>query len=304
MRRNLLASTLLLCSCAPGDAGSANAEQASLSAYFDCIDEEGLTLVAAHRGTDGRAAENALSSIRSVTARTAGLVEVDVAASADGVLFLHHDDTLDRSTTGTGSAEIPWSNLRTLSLRDAAGRVTAEPVTSLAALLDWVRDEPVILELDLKPSARYADVAALLEEKGVEDKVVVIAYTQAQARAIADAFPEAVISAGVDSLADLDALMAAGIPASRLLAWTGTEAPDPALYEALDARGVEVIFGTLGGRDSWDARIARSGNDDAYVKLAEQGVDILATDRPIEAHEILAETGRAGAGQACRAFLP
>lgn len=251
--------------------------------------------MAAHRGTDGRMPENGLESIRQVTATTNGLVELDVATSSDGVLFLHHDDTLDRTTTGTGPADIPWSELRELSLRDAAGRVTAQRIARLDEVLDWAEGR-AILELDIKQGTRYDDVAAILAEKSAGGRVVVIAYTLAQARLMASKFPDSMISATIRSTDDLEALVAAGVPKSRLLAWTGNDAPDPDLYRALDEAGVEVIFGTLGGRDSFDERIARSGEDETYAALGRDGVDILATDRPVEASEALRAGGRSGDG--------
>ncbi len=52
---------------------------------------------------------------------------------------------------------------------------------------------------------------------------------------------------------------ARGVDLTRMLAWTGTNEPNAALNVALAARGVEAMFGTLGGRESWDERFARSG---------------------------------------------
>lgn len=269
-----------------------------LAAYFDCLDAEGVTLVSAHRGTDGEMPENGLSSIKSVVERTGGLVEVDVASSADGVLFLHHDDTLDRTTTGKGPADASWRVIRALSLRDADGRVTAQGPATLRDLLEWA-DGEAIPQLDIKPSTDYDDVAAVLRETGAEARVVVIAYSLGQARLIARKMPDVMISATIGSLSDLDDLEAAGVRPERILAWTGNDGSDPALYAALQERGVEVIFGTLGGRDSLDVRIEAEGDDSAYATLAREGVDILATDRPVEAAKALAEAGIPTSAKAC-----
>ncbi len=76
----------------------------------------------------------------------------------------------------------------------------------------------------------------------------------------------------------------------RILAWTGTDDPSPELNEALDARDVPVIFGTLGNPgESIDGAIARSGEEGRYRAIAETGVDIIATDRPIAAYQALRE---------------
>ena len=261
-----------------------------LPAWFDCLDREGIALVSAHRGTDGRMPENGLASIQSVVGRTGGLVEVDVATSSDGVLFLHHDDTLDRTTTGRGPVDAAWDTLRTLSLRDEDGRATAQGVTRLDDLLRWAEGKAII-QLDIKQGTDYDDVAAVLRETGASDRVVVIAYSLGQARVLARKMPGVMISATVQRTDDLEALIQAGIPADRILAWTGNDAPNPRLYEALDEAGVEVIFGTLGGYDSLDEEFAAQGRDEGYAELAREGVDIIATDRPVEAARALGEGG-------------
>ena len=292
----LAGGALAACEQQPGDGttstavASSGAPTSDLPAFFDCLDRNAVTLVSAHRGTDGQAPENSLRSIEAVAGRTGGLVEVDVATSADGVLFLHHDDTLDRTTTGRGNAAADWAILRTLSLRDEDGRVTAERPTRLDELLRWAEGR-AIPQLDVKPTTDYDDLAAVLRETDAEARVVVIAYSLGQARLIARKMPEVMISATVERSADLDALRDAGVRLDRVLAWTGNDAPDPELWDALDAAGVEVIFGTLGGRDSLDERIAARGDDDAYADLARRGADVIATDRPLEAAAALRANG-------------
>ena len=261
-----------------------------LPAFFDCLDREGVVLVSAHRGTDGQMPENSVRSAEAVAARTGGLVEVDVATSADGVLFLHHDDTLDRTTTGRGSAEADWAILRDLSLRDEDGRVTAERPTRLDEFLRWSEGRAVP-QLDVKRGTDYDDLAAVLRETGAEARVVVIAYSLGQARLIARKMPAVMISATVERPSDLHELRRAGVSLDRVLAWTGNEAPDPVLWAALDESGVEVIFGTLGGRDSLDARIEANGDDAPYAELARRGADVIATDRPVEAAAALRAEG-------------
>ena len=308
MDKRVMGAGLALVLAACGEAGPDGAGEgeragvgvptSGLPAYFDCLDREGVTLVSAHRGTDGRMPENGLASVEAVVARTGGLVEVDVATSADGVLYLHHDDTLDRTTTGRGPADASWDVIKGLSLRDEDGRVTAQAPTTLKALLEWSEGR-AIPQLDVKHSTDYDDVAAVLRETGAEPRVVVIAYSPGQARLIARKMPGVMISATVRETADLDRLERDGVSLDRVLAWTGNDAPDPALYDALDARGVEVIFGTLGGRDSLDERILASGDDGAYAALAGQGVDVLGTDRPVEAAAALRAAGVRTDGGVC-----
>ncbi len=52
-------------------------------------------LVIAHRGASGYEVENSLAAFRAAGPKGADAVELDVHATADGALFVHHDDLLD-----------------------------------------------------------------------------------------------------------------------------------------------------------------------------------------------------------------
>src|SRR5512140_2434361 len=74
-----------------------------LADRMDCPREHDLAVVAAHRGQpDQSAAENALSSFKASLAAGVPFLEIDVATTKDGALVLMHDDTLGRTTTGSG----------------------------------------------------------------------------------------------------------------------------------------------------------------------------------------------------------
>ncbi|UBX38307.1 glycerophosphodiester phosphodiesterase [Enterococcus lactis] len=68
------------------------------------LEHEGTYLVA-HRGAHIIAPENTVESIHQAKILGYQAVEIDVRTSRDGVNFLMHDDTLDRTTDGTGKPE-------------------------------------------------------------------------------------------------------------------------------------------------------------------------------------------------------
>lgn len=68
-----------------------------------------------HRGAAALAPENTLAGFRAAATAGARWVEFDVKLSADGVAVLMHDDTLDRTTDGTGAvAAVPAAALAAL----------------------------------------------------------------------------------------------------------------------------------------------------------------------------------------------
>jgi glycerophosphoryl diester phosphodiesterase len=61
-----------------------------------------MTLIFGHRGASASAPENTLAAFQLALDQGADGVELDVTLSADGVPVVIHDDTVDRTTNGTG----------------------------------------------------------------------------------------------------------------------------------------------------------------------------------------------------------
>jgi|TARA_Y100001933_G_scaffold216326_1_gene223397 glycerophosphoryl diester phosphodiesterase len=79
---------------------------------------ERAPVVIGHRGAAGLVAENTLPSFRRAFACGVGAVELDVYALA-GQLVVIHDETLDRTTDGTGT--VMGQTLESLRALDAGG---------------------------------------------------------------------------------------------------------------------------------------------------------------------------------------
>lgn len=81
---------------------------------------QGKAAVVAHRGGGHDAPENTIAAIREASKNGATGVELDLEFSADGVPILMHDDTIDRTTNGSGPlSQMRFSDLRKL---DAAAK--------------------------------------------------------------------------------------------------------------------------------------------------------------------------------------
>ncbi|WOE74385.1 glycerophosphodiester phosphodiesterase family protein [Alterisphingorhabdus coralli] len=267
--------------------------EGDLSAFLDCLEGEERTLISAHRGGPSPGLpENAIETMDAVLAATPAIMEVDVAASSDGVLFLMHDDTLDRTTTGNGEAAAQdWASIAALKLKDADGWVTPYAVPKLQDALRWAKGRTV-MQIDFKRSAPYEDVIAMIRAEEMAQNVILIAYSVAAAKKLHDLAPEMLISLSIERPGALAEAEAAGIAREAIVAFTGIRLPRPNLYAELDKADVEVIFGTLGGSRSIDKQLDRFGIDARYAELGERGVDIIATDRPRAAARALADAGR------------
>ena len=95
----------------------------------------------AHRGAGKLAPENTLASLRLGRSHGYRMAEIDVKLSADGVAFLLHDATLDRTTDGTGRADaLTWRELARLDAGSWHSPAYAgEPLPTLAAVARYCR---------------------------------------------------------------------------------------------------------------------------------------------------------------------
>lgn len=59
-------------------------------------------VIFAHRGASAQAPENTIASFELALAQQADAIELDVKLSSDGIVIVHHDPTVDRTTNGKG----------------------------------------------------------------------------------------------------------------------------------------------------------------------------------------------------------
>lgn len=113
-----------------------------------------LAPVVAHRGASADAPENTIAAIRLAAEQGATAVEIDVSISADGVAFVHHDDSLERCTNGTGNlCTHDASYLDSLSAGVLFPDYINEPLPRLSAMLECIQELNMALNLEIKPKS-------------------------------------------------------------------------------------------------------------------------------------------------------
>ena len=108
----------------------------------------------AHRGAGKLAPENTLAAFKLGARYGYRMFECDVKLSSDGVPFLLHDDTLERTTHGHGVAgDQAWPALKQL---DAGGwhssAFTYERLPTLDAIAAFCIDNQFDLNIEIKPT--------------------------------------------------------------------------------------------------------------------------------------------------------
>ncbi len=108
----------------------------------------------AHRGAGKLAPENTLAAFRVGAGYGFRCFECDIKLSADGVPFLLHDTTLERTTTSRGIAgERRWADLSRLDAGSWHSHAFAgEPIPTLEAISSFVQANGFTLNIELKPT--------------------------------------------------------------------------------------------------------------------------------------------------------
>ena len=146
------------------------------------LDPGGRTWVIAHRGFSGRAPENTVAAIREAIAIGADMAEIDVTLTADERVVVIHDETLQRTTNGSGSvADHSFDEIRSLDAGSwFAPQFVGEKVPTLGEVLDTVKGQ-ILLNVEIKSEAVDRgisdEVAAAIKERGMTDQVVVSSFS-------------------------------------------------------------------------------------------------------------------------------
>jgi glycerophosphoryl diester phosphodiesterase len=269
-----------------------------LDERLDCLRTSGGLLLIGHRGGATRDyPENAIETLERTLQAGTRAMEIDIAETKDGKLVLMHDDDLGRTSTGEGLVmDHTLAEIQALKL-ETGSKVTEFAPPTLEAALAWAVKNNAILELDKKRAATYPPIIAAVRAAKAENNVFVITYTDEQAVEVHSLAPELIITATVNSVAQLDDLVARGVKPDRFLAWTGNVEPRPELWSALAARGVESIFGTNGARaEGLDYRYWDDDDGSEFNKLAADGLPILVTSLTDKtSRQVASETRKAEA---------
>lgn len=259
-------------------------------------------LVVAHRGEWAEMPENSIAAIEAARVAGADIVEFDVQPCADGELVVIHDDTLDRTTDGTGRvAQMCFADIASLRLRAGAGgpqaSLTAMRMPTLTEALEAARGR-ILVNIDTKYMRDLERVAETVLALDMADEVVL----------------KGPVELDGDNCRFLDAPWYGAIPFMPLMpARPGRFAEDaerviesfkPVMLEidfsnladviaarsVLDTTGVRLWTNTLDIVHSLDYSDSRALRDPEAVwgTLIEAGITVLQTDRSAALAQYLA----------------
>jgi len=154
--------------------------------------------IAGHRGHSAGAPENTFAAFRK--ARELGgegiTIETDLALTSDGELILIHDDTLERTTNGSGLVRnMTYSEIAKLDAgRWFGSEYAGEPIPRLKDALQFAREKGIIYQLELKIYDRddeiFPKLRSLINELGCADLLQFSSFDFVQLRSLKRAIPD------------------------------------------------------------------------------------------------------------------
>lgn len=129
-----------------------------------------MPIVIAHRGASAYEPENTLRAVRHALNLGAPAIEVDVRRVKDRELVIMHDETVSRTTDGTGRvADLSLEELRQLD----AG--LGERVPTLREIASAVCDL-ALLVIEIKERGLWRDALDVVSESGVPPRTLFVSF--------------------------------------------------------------------------------------------------------------------------------
>ena len=265
----------------------------------------------AHQGGAKEGPSSTMHAMRKAVAAGADALELDVHMTADRVLVVCHDSTVDRTTGASGAiAQMTYDQLQQLDNaywwvpgsvvdHDAPadayvfrGRGPDDAEFRIPTVVEVLEAFPAtFLNFDIKQTAPQvapyeAELARVLMEHGRIEDVIVASFNDAATEEFSNHAPQIATSYGTAGTADFFRAIRAGDPPPETphvalqvpRAFGNTVIVDEAFVAAAHANGVAVHVWTI-------------DDDDEMRQLVELGVDGVMTDRPTALEAVLTELG-------------
>ena len=250
----------------------------------------------AHRGGALEAPENTIEAFAAGMKAGADRLELDVHATVDREVVVLHDDTVDRTTDGTG--EVRTKTLAEVQRLDAGARFVADDGTrpfagrgvripTLAAVLEAFPGVPLNIEIKQNEPQIEAEVLAVLDRFSARRQVLLAAEIGEIMERIRKAAPDLHSGTSLDDGAEfldvwgkgqIDAYVPRGIAFQVPPTFLDKPLVTKELVDVAHSKGVEVHVWTIDEAEEIE-------------RLLGLGVDGIMTDRPTVCAEVFRRLG-------------
>lgn len=152
--------------------------------------------VYAHRGYSGRYPENTMLAFRKAAEVGADGIELDVQLTKDGHLVVIHDETIDRTTDGTGYVrDYTLEELRRFNAAANWPQYGFQPIPTFEEYCAWAAGEKLTTNIELKTGVWYYEdieekTLAMVRQYGLSDRTLFSSFNHSSITTLRRLAPE------------------------------------------------------------------------------------------------------------------
>lgn len=236
-------------------------------------------LIWAHRGASGYAPENTLPAFQKAIELGANGIELDVQMTKDGELVVCHDETIDRTSNGSGwIKDMTLAKLKSLDFSCGQKDFAGVTIPTMREVFELLAPTDLIINIELKTGIVFYPgmVEKLLElssECGFSDRVIYSSFNHYTVKHIREIAPKA-------KLGFLYADGTIDMPSYAIK--HGVQALHPALYNIQFPGLIDECHQKGLAINVWTV------NEEEHLELCcKAGVDAIITNYPDRAFEVI-----------------
>ena len=230
----------------------------------------------AHRGASSYAPENTFAAFDLAIEMGARHLELDVHFSSDGHLVVIHDDTVDRTTDGSGP--VTSRSLAALTALDAGAwfdpRFTGERIPTLGAVLERYWGAHLHVELKGHSAGLAQRAVDMIRSSGIATNVTITSFQKAKLQETRAYAPELPTGWLVGEVSDAVVAQARAMGLTQLCPRAGAVTPE--LVSRLHAEGLVVRAWGVATEDLM-RQVVTAGADGMTVNFPDKLLAYLAT---------------------------
>ena len=250
------------------------------------------SFLSSHRGgPEKNLPENCIATYANTLKHTYSIMEIDPRYTKDSVMVIHHDPTLQRTTTGKGKvSDFTLKELKTLRLKDTEGKATQYQIPTFEEVLKWAKGKTILI-LDKKDVSVEARIK-MIEKYKAEAYTMIMAYSFEEAKLCYSLNKNIMMEVFISSPEKVREFDQTGVPWANIVAFVGHKKPDdPAVFRLIHEKGALCIMGTSRNldREFIEGKVSNIEElEEGYNALLRDGADILETDIPVPVSKIIA----------------
>ncbi len=199
------------------------------------LSDPGLTFVAHRGGIVPGYPENTIAAFQNAMEHGVLVIEIDLRGTKDGKIVIIHDDTLERTTNGSGSVnDHTLDEIKRLDAGNGASVPTYEEVLQLFA----ETDVKMLLDIKQSPALDKAEIVRLTEAHHAVNSVIVGTRSLEDIKAFRLLNPQLRMVGFISEVSDIEPFIKAGVDVIRL--WPSWITANPDLINKVQELGKPV----------------------------------------------------------------